>query len=125
MAPRVTASEVTTNFETSLSPTEIDGWISTATLLVDDVESADSSVSADRLKEIELALTRHFAHAQDPRVESSGVGDSTVTYQGDTGMHLEATHYGQQAKMLDPTGTLENAHKESASIHVPDSRGID
>lgn len=125
MAPRVTATEVKTNFTTELSDGEIDGWIDAATTLVDDIAAADGTIGSARLKQIELALTRHFAHAQDPRVESSGIGDSTTSYQGETGLRINATHYGQQAAMLDPTGMLAEMGKPSANIHVPDSRGID
>lgn len=125
MAGRVSPSDVTQNFDTSLDDSQIQGWIDAATELVDDVAAADSTVSDSRLKQIERALSRHFAHAQDPRVSSSQIGDSRMTVQGSTGLHLDATFYGQQAKMLDPTGTLANSGGPSASISIPDSRGVD
>lgn len=122
---RVTASEVKKNFDTDLSDGEIDAWVNTATELVDEIAAADSSIGSTRLEQIELALTRHFASAQDPRLESYNVGGSSGSYQGETGMHINSTVYGQQAAALDPTGTLSGMGKPTPSVTVHDSKGID
>lgn len=122
---RVTAADVMLNFETSLSEDEIDGWIDTATVLVDDIEDVEPTTDPNRLEQIELALSRHFAHAQDPRVSSSTIGDSQKSYQGETGLRIDATHYGQQAAMLDPTDTLTGTNNMPVGIEVIDGRNID
>lgn len=122
---RVTAAEVKEGFETDLIDSEIDAWVNTATELVDDIEDEDSSIDSTRLKQIELALTRHFASAQDPRMERERVADVTLTHQGDTGMRIDSTTYGQQAAMLDPTGILASTGKPSPGLTVVDAKGID
>lgn len=122
---RVSASEVTTNFNTDLTDAEIDAWVNTATELVDDIANEDSSIDSTRLNQIELALTRHFASAQDPRVERDSVGGSSARYQVHVGERLLSTAYGQQAVMLDPTGILADLGKPRAGLTVPDARNID
>lgn len=122
---RVTPSEVDTNFETDLTTAQLNAWIDMATVLVDDIADADSSISDNRLEQIELALTRHFASAEDPRVASESLAAVEKEYQVNVGEGLYQTVHGTQAAMLDPTGTLGETVKPGASIGVPDARNID
>lgn len=125
---RTSPSDVATIFDTDLSEAagdSLDTWINIASELVDDIASADSSIGSTRLEQIEKLLAAHLASAQDPRLEGYSVGGSSGSYQGETGMHITSTHYGQQAAALDPTGTLAGMGKPSASITAPDVKGLD
>lgn len=122
---RTTASAVTTVFDTDLTTAQVNAWIEIANELVDDIAAADSSIDSTRLTQIEKLLACHFAAAQDPRLADYRVGDAAGTYQGDTGMHINSTTYGQQASMLDPTGTLADQGKRKASVSVVDAKALD
>ena len=81
-------------------------FIATATLVVTE-ELADQGLSDDRLTQIELYLAAHFAALNDPRMESEEIGGEYKSkVQGKTEMNLDATFYGQTAKLLDTSGTL-------------------
>lgn len=71
--------------------------------MVDDVEeAADSDVKDRTLRQIEQYLSAHIATAQDPRVTSSSVGDSSFNYL----VPSEMTRYWELANMTDPTGVI-------------------
>ncbi len=106
--PRTTVSKVRNVFSTDLEDNELTSWMDVATELVDDVENADPSLTEKRLEKIERLLTAHFASSDDPRISNASRETGSVNYQGQTGMHLNSTTYGQRAKLLDPTGQLES-----------------
>ena len=118
--PRTSASDVAEIFDTSLDDTSLSAWVDVANELVDDIADADPSLTESRLTKIEKLAAAHLAASQDQRHESNSGGARSVSYQGDTGMGFEGTKHGQAALALDPTGTLANAHKPSASLSVPD-----
>lgn len=108
---RVTGEEVKAILSTALSSEDLGPFIATAHTLVNVHLSAlrDPRLSEDVLQEIELWLAAHFAAIRDPRVSEERVGDESFRYQGQTGTGLDATTYGQQARLLDPTGALVRA----------------
>jgi len=118
--PRTTPSEVEDIFDTSLDSASLTAWVDVANELVDDIADADPSITATRLEQIEKLAAAHLAASQDQRFESQSGGARSASFQGDTGMGFEGTKHGQAALTLDPTGTLANAHKPSASVSVPD-----
>jgi len=118
--PRTTEQDVTDIFDTSLDGVSLSAWIDVANELVNDIADKDPSLGASRLEKLETLVAAHFAASQDQRHESNSGGARSVSYQGDTGMGFEGTKHGQVALTLDPTGTLANAHKPSASVSVPD-----
>jgi hypothetical protein len=123
--PRTNADAVAKIFDTELSTDangEIEAWIEIATELVDDISEADSSITPTRLEKIEKLLAAHFVATQDPRAAKESGESVSITYEGDTGMRINATRYGQQASMLDPTGTLQEGGRRKASITVPKTR---
>lgn len=125
---RTTPSDVADIFNTDLDASSggpLEAWLDIANELVDDIADADSSIDATRLTKIEKLLAAHLASTQDQRVERDSVADASATYQGETGMRINATVYGQQAAMLDPTGTLADQGKPKASIGVPDARDLE
>ncbi|ELZ48985.1 hypothetical protein C464_06225 [Halorubrum coriense DSM 10284] len=88
---------------------------------------ADTGQSEDRLGLIERYLAGH-------NILSSGIDDlrqttrestdrEAKTYAGDFGEALRSTTLGQKAISMDKSGTLANAAKPTASIHVPDTSG--
>ena len=122
--PRNTNQELQDIYDTDLDTDALDRWLSIAEGVVDDIAAKDSSIKASRLKDIEALLAAHYASAQDQRIENTSRETASVTYQGETGMNLRGTHYGQQAIQLDPTGKLSTLGKPQASISVPDAKGL-
>jgi len=122
--PRTTQPAVQAIFDTTLSNVALDAWIGVANELVDDIADADSSIDSTRLTKIEKLLAAHFAATQEPRADRESRESASITYEGDTGMHINGTRYGQQAAILDPTGLLADTGKQQASITFLDSRGL-
>jgi len=120
---RTTPAAVKTIFDTDLSDAAVSEWIDIATTVVDDIEATGDNIPASRLEQIEKLLAAHYASAQDQRISDTSRETASVTYQGETGMDLRGTKYGQQAIQLDPTGTLSTLGKPSASLGVPDAKG--
>ncbi len=105
MAARVSAAEVQSIIEVDTNIADITPFITVANLLVDQV-CLDSGYTDELLKEIERWLAAHFYAIRDPRFQSQGAGGASASFQGQTGMMLEATSYGQQAMILDVEGNL-------------------
>ena len=103
MAPRVTDDEVFEIIETSL--TNIDVFINSASLLVDGY-LLGKSLSDESLKEIERYVAAHLLSLRDQRTKSVKVDTLGESYQGEWGMGLNGTSYGQTAILLDISGTL-------------------
>jgi hypothetical protein len=115
---RVDADEVGEIIETDLSDSLVNAFINTAHYFIQE-NLLDKGLSADILTQIELWLSAHFLAIRDPRVESEGIaGEWQARYQGKTGMGFEATTYGQQALMLDTTGTLASAGLKAVTFEV-------
>jgi hypothetical protein len=112
MANRVTDSEVKTILDTDITTTP---FINTANLFINE-NTTLLELSDDRLYQIELYLSAHFACTLDPRITQEKIGDATNTYQLKSGLGLDATMYGQTAKMLDTTGTLANLTKDKVLL---------
>ena len=94
---------------------DLQAFVDTAVILVDRVKNQDSDsiLTSAALERIECWLSAHFyAHAYQLR-QSIGKGRSNESFQGQTGMHLESTQYGQTALDLDFSGTLMKISKGS------------
>lgn len=104
--PRTDSNKVETILETDLSSNTITSWIDIATELIDDIENADSSIPDSRLEKLERLVAAHLASTQDQRIASGERESASVEFQGQTGIGLEGSKYGQQALLLDPTGLL-------------------
>jgi hypothetical protein len=90
-------------------------YIESASALVDDLAAKASAqglttLTASRKELIERWLAAHAYKLVDQPFAASSTGAqgsmAQATYQGKTGMYLEATKYGQMAISLDPTGLL-------------------
>jgi hypothetical protein len=84
-------------------------FIATATLLVTE-ELADKGLSSERLDQITLYLSAHFVCITEEhgglRRSKLGDGDESYRAPGPDAYGLQATNYGQQAMLLDTSGTL-------------------
>lgn len=58
------------------------------------------------LQEIERWLSAHFYVMSDQNFSSKSQGGVSASFQGQTGMALDASKYGQTAKVIDTTRTL-------------------
>ena len=117
MTARTSTSEVKAIVSTTLTDAQIQAFIDTAALVVT-TNLADKGLSAELLEAIEMWLAAHLLSMRDQRVHARTIGDVSFTYQGQTGLGLDATLYGQQVKMLDTTGTLASLGKRRASVTV-------
>jgi len=79
-----------------------------ANTLVDTVEdNDDQSLLTTALKrEIELLLAAHFCEHKDQLYTSKSTDGASASFQGQFGMGLLSTKYGQSAVELDITGYL-------------------
>jgi hypothetical protein len=105
MSARVTEADIRVILDTQLKGPDLLAYAEMAHVFVN-ANIAAGALADDILKEIERQLAAHFACLKDPRVHSEHVGTATTTYEGDTGTGLNASRYGQTAKMLDSTGAL-------------------
>ena len=132
MAIRVTEEDVRAVIDTD-SALSIRPFIVAASSLVDKVATADTGalLSTDDLVEVERWLAAHFYAIRDPQYTSKSTGGASASFQGQTGMGLDATYWGQMAKRLDVTGYLANldqARRPTLKAHwlgKPPSEQID
>lgn len=116
---RVTQAEVR-DIVSNDSTTDMTPFITAANALTDRVDLLDTEgvLSEALLKEIERHLAAHFYQSLDPGYTSKSTGGASGSFQGQYGMHLERTPYGQNAMTMDFTGTLAvlNKGKPKASM---------
>lgn len=97
------------NYDSATNPS-LTAFIDTATAMVDEVvtEATERSltISSTLLERIEAYLSAHFYGLSDQFYTSRSTAGASGSFQGQTGMGLDATLYGQTAKRLDPTGIL-------------------
>lgn len=111
MAPRVSETDVLDVVKpTELVESDITPFLTPSHRVVEDMV-ADESVNEVTLEAIELYIAAHLSMTIDPRV-SGGSEDSTqITFEGETGMKLKSSRYGQIALVIDPTGNLERGYQ--------------
>lgn len=113
---RVTDADVKEILDTMIDTTP---FITAANLLVTD-KLGSSDLSTSMLKEIERWLAAHFVCARDPRARTESIGAATKTYEGQAGLRLSSTRYGQNVMLLDTTNTLASLGKQSAMVEALD-----
>lgn len=114
-ASRIQVSDLVEIFETELTPSQLGAFINSSHTLIQK-NLLGKGLSNDELIEIHKYLAAHFASLMDQRKRSERVAEVSKTYQGDTGMYFEATHYGQMALALDTTGTLASLGQQPATM---------
>lgn len=106
MSVRTVGEDVKAILDTSLTAEQVESYIQAASLIVDE-QLVGESLSDALLTEIEKWLAAHLvASTRDMRVQKESADGISLTYQGKTGLGLDATFYGQTTKRLDPTGKL-------------------
>lgn len=102
----------------TLTDDEIDRFIATANLIIEkNLNTGAYDYTTAELDDIERYLSAHFCALKEPRTVAEKVDVLSVTFQGKTGMALNATHYGQTAQMLDRHGVLQSiGAKQLATI---------
>lgn len=95
-------------------------FITTANILTDDVSAEDSGnlLSVSTLLEIEKYLAAHFYEHLDQALASEKTGDASGVYQGEWGLGLNGTKWGQTAMILDKTGYLASLNKGRRVVSI-------
>lgn len=126
MAKRVDWEGVKQIFETELTKSQLETFITAASLIVDtiDVTQASPSMTSAELVEVERWLAAHLAAINDMREREVQIGEARISYEGwgwEAG--LKFTRYGMQVCLLDRTGTIANLGQKSATFRVSPRRG--
>ncbi len=89
---------------------DLEPFIDTATLIVSRVASCATlkglGLSATELEMIERWLAAHFYVMSDQVLASKSTNGASGSFQGQTGMSLESSKYGQAAMNVDYSGCL-------------------
>ena len=112
MAIRTTAEKVEEIIETE-EDISLDPFIEVASSLVDELDEkrAPGYHSDERLELIERWLSAHFYAIRDPRRQQEQAGSVQETFAIRVALRLDQTPYGQQAIVLDTSGTLARMNK--------------
>jgi len=111
MANRVTADEVEAILGDHVdSDVNVSPYITPANNLVT-VTLSGEGLSDQTLKDIEMWLSAHFVACAHPQWSKVKVGDGSFDFFGQVGKGLNLTFYGQQVKILDPTGKMQKIGK--------------
>lgn len=117
MAVRATQETMAAVIELDTTIT-VTPFIAIANKLVDEC-CLDADYTDEKLQEIETWLAVHFYCVRDPRTTSEGAGGVSASYQGVTGMYLEASTYGQAAMLLDTDGGLAALNQQARKGRSP------
>ena len=102
---RVTVDEVRSIISTKADDNTIYQYIASAQALMDLL--IGQGLTAMQMKEIERWLTAHLiASTRDRQAREEGAGGAYIKYTGLSYTGLRGTTYGQQAIVLDTSGTL-------------------
>jgi hypothetical protein len=120
MAARVSSEEVLEIIDTDL--TDVSAMITAANLIINS-RLASRGISEELLKEIERWLAAHFVAIRDPKLKSETIDGAKQEYEyAKMGEGIMGTSYGQQAVLLDVSGSLAQMGKKRATIVVDDFR---
>ena len=113
----IDANDVREIYDTDLTDGRLANFINMAVVTV---ARLTTLTDADTIKLLELMLSAHFAAVYDGTVkqQSIGGGEWSVTFAMAVGTGLDASPYGQQAQILDPTGKLAKIQKPRAKFQV-------
>lgn len=105
------------------SSVNLDGFIDTASKVVDKVAAcAGSKLDAQHLELIERWLAAHFYAAINPsssggNISSKSIGSASKSFNvAPVGMNFEATPFGQHAMMIDTSGCLKQLTGEPIKL---------
>lgn len=120
--PRTTAADVIAvlagggDYDTDAAP-DLTPYITAGSAIVDMVVACAArkkrTVTDAQLTVMETWVSAHCYAVSDKPYSQRSTLRASGTFQGQTGMHLEATLYGQMAITLDPSGCLNNINNQS------------
>jgi len=115
MANRVTVAEVKQiiDIDSAIVDANITIFINAANIFTNLVNTTGGMTSTTQLKEIERWLSAHLVAIRDMRVASEKAGPASQTFQYKVDLNFNVTVYGQQALLLDTTGTLASLQKQA------------
>lgn len=94
---------------------DLTAFVLTASVIVDRVATCASakgiSLSTDELELVERWLAAHCYGMSDQPYAETETLSSRAKFQGQTGLALDGTKYGQMAKILDYSGCLTEIGK--------------
>ena len=106
------------NYDTANNP-DLTGFIAMASVMVDRAITCATRKSITILSTeaelMERALAAHFYMQSDKGYQSRTTAGASASFQGQTGMRLESSDYGQMAMNVDPSGCLENMNKRQVA----------
>ena len=112
---RTNATDVKAIIDTTRTDAQVDGFITTANLMVTEVLTG-SGLSSAMLTEIEKYLAAHLmAMTVERQASKVKIDDASESY-GSLGKKLKATSYGQTVLTLDTTGSFLVTGKPQTSI---------
>lgn len=111
----VTVNDVRQIIETNLSDAEVEAFINSADIIVSKIYENDTMMTPALKAEVEKWLTAHLIAVSRERQidEISAGGAVSIKFQGNSGLGLESTLYGQNALLFDVSGKLSNLEKTS------------
>ena len=114
MANRVTPSDVQAiyAYDPAILDAEATIFINSANIFTNKVLAAGLTDSA-QLTEIERWLGAHLIAIRDPQAASERAGAVAQTLQQKVDLNFNQTRYGQQALLLDFTGTLASLNEQA------------
>ena len=113
------ASDVKLRIPTELDDTDIDEFLTEAAEEIIDEKNIDVSGSKRKRLEAYYAALK-IVKFRERRAEKESGDETSVTYDSSITDELEA-----EVRKLDPSDSLIPTNKPSASIGIPDSKGID
>ena len=105
MARPVSPADIRVLMDTTLSDADLSVFAEDAHVVVSETIPANA-LSEARLTLLEKYLAAHFAAMRDKQKTSEHIGPASTSYEGQTGLYLTFTHFGQQVMVLDPTGSF-------------------
>ena len=114
---KTTVDEVKKIIETDLEDDDVTSYIESTYAFLDNVLSTKLTDGA-LLTRIHQWVTAHFlASTREQQLSSAEAGSAKAKFQGMTGMRLESTHYGQNAMVMDTTGTLTDLNTDGQNVY--------
>lgn len=99
--------------DTDLVNDQVEPFIATANVFVDENLILDPPLSDAILTQIETYLAAHFLTLFEPRVKQEAADGTRFVYESDTALGLSSSKFGQMAMVLDPSGTLTQLNKQN------------
>lgn len=98
-----------------LTSADLTPFINVAQVLVDTVLGG-TTLAPVVVRTIGIYLAAHFAFLKEGQIKSEKIGDSSTTYNIESGQGLSSTTYGQMALALDTTKKLAKANSTTSTL---------